>query len=134
MNDAVALEFSTQSRVVFRSLIQLLQLKPSDHSHLALGRPSKTPRNFFATEVDGQAELSRQILLHGFRPDAALLRGQITAGDATALATYRGFSRFLLEDLENNRYTAGMSRTRLRKLSSKIAIEMIEVRAALLSS
>jgi pyoverdine/dityrosine biosynthesis protein Dit1 len=90
-----------------------------------------TVKPFFAIEIDEQAELSRRILLHGFRPDASLLRDQITACDATALATYRGFSRFMLEDLENNPYAAGRSRTQLRKLSSKIAIEMIEVRTSL---
>jgi hypothetical protein len=36
----------------------------------------------------------------------------------------------MLEDLENNRYALGMSRSQRKKLSSKIAIEMIEVRDA----
>jgi pyoverdine/dityrosine biosynthesis protein Dit1 len=132
MNDAVASKYSTQGRVGFRSLVQLLQLESSDQSHSPSAAASTTRIAFFATATDAQAARSRRVLFHGFRPDAFVLRDQITACDAGALATYRGFSRFMLEDLENNRYAAGMSRTRLRKLSSKIAIEMIEVRLALL--
>jgi hypothetical protein len=33
----------------------------------------------------------------------------------------------MLEDLDNNPYTAKMSRSQRRKLSSKTALEMIEV-------
>jgi pyoverdine/dityrosine biosynthesis protein Dit1 len=130
MNKSLALDFGTRDRVLFRSLIELLRLDETNHSQSKTDLQFDSKAHFFATQIDDQAELSRQILLNGFRPDSSVLRSQINACDPSTLALYRGFSRFMLEDLEHNRYALGMSRSQRRKLSLKIAIEMIEVRDA----
>jgi pyoverdine/dityrosine biosynthesis protein Dit1 len=124
MNDLVAADYGSINRIKFRSLVELLRLQEVDRAP-TMTLPTVThPIN---TKTNADAELCRQILLKGFRPDSTILRSRISANEPAVLALYRGFSKFMLEDLDNNPYTAKMSRTQRRKLSSKIALEMIEV-------
>lgn len=84
-------------------------------------------QHFIATKITNEAETCRKILTMGFQLDSSKLREILDTKDATMLALYRGFSRFMLEDLATNAYTRHLSKSQLRKTSSKIAFEMIQV-------
>jgi pyoverdine/dityrosine biosynthesis protein Dit1 len=127
MSDVVAADCGSINRIKFRSLVELLRLQEIHHSNGALPMVLPSVAHPINTAVDTDAELCRQILLKGFRPDSTILRSRISANEPAVLALYRGFSKFMLEDLDNNPYTAKMSRSQRRKLSSKTALEMIEV-------
>jgi pyoverdine/dityrosine biosynthesis protein Dit1 len=128
MNDLVAADYGSLNRIHFRSLVELLRLQEIDQRNCALKMTLPTVTHPISTKVHSDAELCRQVLLKGFRPDSTVLRSRISANEPAVLALYRGFSKFMLEDLDNNPYTAKMSKSQRRKLSSKIALEMIEVR------
>jgi pyoverdine/dityrosine biosynthesis protein Dit1 len=98
------------------SLGNLLQLAAVDH-HIA-------------TSVTPVAEVCRQILMQGCQPQRTALRAKIESQDAAILALYRGFSRFMLEDLEMHPNARNLTRSKQKKLSVKISFEMIMVRSS----
>ena len=51
----------------------------------------------------------------------------LIARDPALLALYRGFSKFMLEDLATNQYARHLSRSQLRKKASEVAKEMMQV-------
>lgn len=114
-----------KERIGFKSLVDLLDLEQHStaQTKAGLGLPQLTAH--IATARTDAAELSRQLLVAGFGTDAAALRERIDARHPGTLRLYRGFSRFMLEDLSLNEYTRHLSRSRLRKLSSRVALEMM---------
>ncbi|MCJ1424167.1 dityrosine synthesis enzyme [Sticta canariensis] len=74
--------------------------------------------------ADG-AEICRKVLIAGCRIERAALRSQIDKKDASILALYRGFARFMLEDLSSHERTSGLTKSKAKKLSSNVAFEMI---------
>jgi pyoverdine/dityrosine biosynthesis protein Dit1 len=129
MNDAIASRLKSRDNVGFKSLVDIFSLtstlavRPSLASELAIPQIER----HIATAVTDEAELSRRLLMAGCQPDRAAVRAKVEGGDASILALYRGFSRFMVEDLEQNRYTEGMSKSQRKKLASKVAFEMIMV-------
>ncbi|KAK4150285.1 Pyoverdine/dityrosine biosynthesis protein-domain-containing protein [Chaetomidium leptoderma] len=77
------------------------------------------------TLVTEEAGLCRRILMAGCQPRRTEARALIESGDDAVLALYRGFSRFMLEDLELHPFTQTMSRSKRKKLSCEVAFEMI---------
>lgn len=131
MNYAVGLRRGNTSRVGFKSLVDLFELNEtktqSKLSELAakIGIPSIA--HHVQTGHTVEAELSRQILMAGCQPQESAVRAKIKSQNAAILALYRGFSRFMLEDLELHPFTQKMTRTQQKKLSTKVAFEMIMV-------
>lgn len=76
-----------------------------------------------------QAELCRKVLMAFCQIDPEVLNSMIKGGDKASLALYRGFSRFMLEDLAEHPGCIGRSVSQRKKLSTKVAAEMIKVRA-----
>jgi pyoverdine/dityrosine biosynthesis protein Dit1 len=128
MNLSIAGSHPGVEPIRFRSLPDLLHLNDAAiRSQVeTVDFPSVT--HFLDTKLGDEAELSRKILIDGFGPDPAVLRSQISGQDPSVLALYRGFTKFMLEDLD--RLLASItSRSQRRKLSSKVAFEMINVSA-----
>ncbi|KAI8161913.1 hypothetical protein K4K49_004785 [Colletotrichum sp. SAR 10_70] len=129
MNHAVGLRQGNTSRVGFKSLVDLFELNETKTqiklSELAakIGIPSIA--HHVQTGHTVEAELSRQILMAGCQPQESAVRAKIKSQNAAILALYRGFSRFMLEDLELHPFTQKMTRTQQKKLSTKVAFEMI---------
>jgi len=132
MNCAIALSRGRTDRVDFKSLVDILQLEKSiseaelsnlgDELHIA------DIDHHIATQVTQMAELCRRILMAGCQSNRSAIRAKIESQDVPLLALYRGFSRFMLEDLELHPETQSMSRSKQRKLSVKVSFEMIMVR------
>jgi pyoverdine/dityrosine biosynthesis protein Dit1 len=130
MNAAIASKRSGGSadRIGFKSLVDMFGLAHDESTastqHHALQLPSLEAH--IPTERTPAAELSRQMLLQAGRSEDSLLRARIAAGEHSALKLYRGFSRFMTEDLRLNRHTSHLSRCKLKKLAAKVSFEMLQ--------
>ncbi len=138
MNHAIGSRRGNTDRIGFKSLVDLFQLATV---HLDEGLESLAARlgipiidHHVRTQVTEEAELCRRVLMAGCAPHKSAVRARIDSKDAGITALYRGFSRFMLEDLEHHPHTRGMSRSQQKKLSSKVAFEMILVCLSLPSS
>lgn len=129
MNGTIAASRGRSTAVQFRSLTDLFGGSSDARTSAALAGDLALPpiSHHMDTKIDPMAERCRQILMAGFQADSDALRTRISAGEPAIVALYRGFSKFMLEDLNNNQYTAHMSRSQRRKLATKVAFEMIEV-------
>ncbi|KAL8382013.1 hypothetical protein RB595_006007 [Gaeumannomyces hyphopodioides] len=114
-------------RVGFMSLVDIFDLAhstPDITAALSLRLPSLETQ--IATKRTSPAELSRRMLLEAGRSNDSLLRARIESGEHSALKLYRGFSRFMAEDLCHNGYTSHLSRSKLKKLATKVSFEMMQ--------
>ncbi|KAI1374201.1 Pyoverdine/dityrosine biosynthesis protein-domain-containing protein [Hypoxylon crocopeplum] len=129
MNRVIGLKHGNPDRVGFKSLVDLFELERYESqwglSQIAglFGIP--TIDHHVETRLTVEAELCREILMAGCQSRRSSLRNRIDSQDAAILALYRGFSRFMLEDLELHPFTRAMSRSKQKKLSAKVAFEMI---------
>ncbi|RYP03233.1 hypothetical protein DL764_005280 [Monosporascus ibericus] len=124
MNATIGQRRGGADRVGFKSLVVLFNLEHSmaELEHIRLpALPS-----YISTQRTSAAELSRQMLVQGCKTREGVLRSRIESGSHSTLKLYCGFSRFMLEDLKLNRYTKHLSRSKLKKLGSKVAFEMIQ--------
>ncbi|KAL9106116.1 MAG: hypothetical protein Q9227_008816 [Pyrenula ochraceoflavens] len=126
LNQSISASAKNPDGVCFRSLVDLFDLSTRSSKPEA-GNMVDIPHidHHIATRMTGEAELSRKILMAGCQPGKAALRARIDSGDPSILALYRGFSRFMLEDLDLNPLTRHLSRSQRRKLSVKVSFEMI---------
>ncbi|KAG6004651.1 hypothetical protein E4U21_000875 [Claviceps maximensis] len=129
MNQDIVKLQGGKSRIGFRSLPELFALH-YDGDELSGARDivNMLPElsHHIATKMTREAEMCRKILVMGFQLDDAELRDMLSSQNASMTALYRGFSRFMLEDLTTNKYTSHLSRSQLRKKSAKVAFEMIQ--------
>ncbi|KAL0943934.1 pyoverdine dityrosine biosynthesis protein [Colletotrichum truncatum] len=127
MNDAVGLRRGNTERVGFKSLVDLFELTETNTEIAELATELNIPSiaHHVQTGHTVEAELSRQILMAGCQPQESAVKAKIKSQNPAILALYRGFSRFMLEDLELHPFTQKMTRTQQKKLSTKVAFEMI---------
>lgn len=133
MSNGIAMERGGVDRVGFKSLVDLFAVAKLKDASLGPSLDAKMPtvQHFIGTRLTEEAETCRRILQEAFQLDHGELRRRLDSHDTGIVALYRGFSRFMLEDLALNPYTRGRSQSQRRKLSSKVAFEMIQVRLAL---
>ncbi|KAI0105952.1 Pyoverdine/dityrosine biosynthesis protein-domain-containing protein [Daldinia grandis] len=128
MNRDIGFQRGNTDRVGFKSLVDLFELeKYNSPSKLAKISKLDIPsiNHHVQTRLTVEAELCRRLLMAGCQSQKAALRTRIESQEAGILALYRGFSRFMLEDLELHPFTRTMSRSRQKKLSCKVAFEMM---------
>ncbi|CAI1853507.1 hypothetical protein SEUBUCD646_0B05090 [Saccharomyces eubayanus] len=82
--------------------------------------------HYTGTQICSKSDLSRQILMKGCDTDAGRLKKQIAIQDHPRLHLYRGFSRFMMEDLSLLTHFQTFSRKKFKKTISKIAFNMIK--------
>ncbi|AET39577.1 Dit1p Ecym_4541 [Eremothecium cymbalariae DBVPG len=78
------------------------------------------------TKICPDSELSRKILMKGCDTDDGRLRKQIEIPNHPRLHLYRGFSRFMVEDLCLLPFFENVSRKYFKKTVCKVAFEMIK--------
>lgn len=131
MNRVIGLSRGNPHRVGFKSLVDLFQLASigSDEGLMDLARRLNIADidHHVDTRVTEEAEVCRRILMAGCGPHKSAVRAKIDSKDPAITALYRGFSRFMLEDLEHHPHTQKMSKSQQKKLSAKVAFEMILV-------
>ncbi|KAJ2895708.1 pyoverdine dityrosine biosynthesis protein [Zalerion maritima] len=127
MNNKVAAATKGEHRVGFFGLVDLFDLDSSaagiEKLHSSL--PIAELGHHVSTTLTPEAETCRQILMSGCACEASGVRARIDAKDPAILALYRGFARFMLEDLDLNKATKHLSKSQRRKISTKVAFEMI---------
>ncbi|KAI1384202.1 Pyoverdine/dityrosine biosynthesis protein-domain-containing protein [Hypoxylon trugodes] len=128
MNNNIGKQRGKADRVGFKSLMDLFEIaRYKRQSKLAQIAKLDIPEieHNVETQVTMEAEFCRRLLMAGCQSQRSSLRARINLQDPAILALYRGFSRFMLEDLELHPFTQAMSRSKQKKLSSKVAFEMI---------
>ncbi|KAI5865800.1 Pyoverdine/dityrosine biosynthesis protein-domain-containing protein [Durotheca rogersii] len=125
INHDIGLKRGTTDRVGFKSIVDLFELDRLQTWFKASQLDMPTIDHHIKTQLAAESEMSRRILMAGCRSHSSTLRNQIESQNPAILALYRGFSRFMLEDLKFNRSTCSKSRSGQKKLSTKIAFEMI---------
>lgn len=117
-------QITKENTIGFQSLPELFtsrlgQFQQSYTSKVALP-------HYLDTEIKAEAEACREILMCGCSTDPVILRGMIDANDPAKIALYRGFSKFMFEDLAEQPSTLSLGNKARRKLASKVAFEMIK--------
>ncbi|OOG00290.1 hypothetical protein ASPCADRAFT_202171 [Aspergillus carbonarius ITEM 5010] len=111
---------TSASRITFLALPDLLG------SGLDCQRLELHPlQHYLSTELSAGSEIRRQMLMQACQTNVDTLRRQIQAQDPTILALYRGFSRFMLEDLHQHPTTLTLSRKQRKKLAETVSFEMM---------
>lgn len=77
------------------------------------------------TNLTTAAETCRRVLIAGSQIDARALRAKIDGNDKATLNLYRGFARFMLDDLSLHPGCQTLGKNRKKKLASQVAFEMI---------
>lgn len=117
-------QISKEDTIGFRSLPELFT------SRLGAFKPEYTQGvvlpHYLGSEIKPDAEVCREILMCGCSTDPEVLRSMIDANDPIKIALYRGFSKFMFEDLAEQPQAKRMSAKARRKLAAKVAFEMIK--------
>jgi pyoverdine/dityrosine biosynthesis protein Dit1 len=129
MNSSIQRELGGRERIVFRGLVDLFDVGAEDATILDEKLDLKPINHFIKTTSTTEAELCRKILMAGCESEREGVRSRIEGNDHAIISLYRGFSKFMLEDLSLHPATASLSKSQRRKLSSKVAFEMIMVSA-----
>lgn len=81
--------------------------------------------HYTGTNISSVSDTSRQILMKGCDTDDGSLRKEVNIPNHPRLHLYRGFSRFMMEDLALLPFFESYSRKKFKKVVSKIAFNMI---------
>lgn len=81
--------------------------------------------HYTGTQICSVSDVSRAIMMKGCDTDDGRLRKQISIDGHPRLHLYRGFSRFMMEDLSRLPFFKDTSRKGFKKIISKIAFNMI---------
>ena len=127
LNDEIGKQ--NADRITFTSLVDLFSLFSSRVPLPQLAEKLHLPEisHHFDTELTVEAELCRRILMAGSHASRDAVRQRINGQDRAVLALYRGFSKFMLEDLALHPATRGMTKSKRRKLATAVSFEMIMV-------
>ncbi|SJM88692.1 probable Spore wall maturation protein DIT1 [Zygosaccharomyces bailii] len=82
--------------------------------------------HYTGTKICSVSEASRAILMKGCDTDDGRLRKQIGISGHPRLHLFRGFARFMEEDLSQSSHFENSSRKRFKKVVSKVAFNMIK--------
>lgn len=121
MNNAL---FGKESdRIAFLGLRALLRLADLDNA--ILPGEEETRRSPMDTVHTAEAESCRRVLIAACGISARALREKIEASDPATLALYRGFSKFVQQDLSAHVSVKSMSGKRRQKMAKLVAFEML---------
>ncbi|EMG48580.1 hypothetical protein G210_0817 [Candida maltosa Xu316] len=108
----------------FCSLPEIFQLANSNFNNSLVADVELG--HYLGTEIDSQSETCRKILVTSCDTDCGKLRQDITTKGHPRLALFRGFSKFMTEDLALHPKVSGMARKKFKKIVAKVAFEMIK--------
>lgn len=108
----------------FCSLVDIFSLKKSDFDDSIVEDVQIV--HYLNTKVNKEAEACRKVLLASCDTDCGNLNRDIKTLNHPRLFLFRGFSRFMTEDLKNHPIINQVSRKKFKKIVSKVAFEMIK--------
>lgn len=110
--------------IQFHSLVDIFSLKNTSFDKSMVDEVML--HHYLDTEIDAELELCRKILEASCDTDYGSLKRDIHTPNHPRLFLYRGFAKFMEEDLAMHPIAKG-SRKKFKKTVSKIAFEMIKV-------
>ena len=127
LNETIATKENQPGEVTFQSLRDIFHssLKDIVGETKACQIELPTLEHFLGTSISTETEFCRQSLTLACQPDRNSLRSQIKGQDPAIVSLYRGFSRFMLEDLELHPRSQTISRSQRKKIAEKISFEML---------
>lgn len=123
-NSYKAVNKSEEELVKFLSLVDLFDLKknPIKNSELE----DIELEHHIRTEIEETSETCRKILMKGCDTDCGQLKRDIDTPGHPRLSLFRGFSKFMDEDLKQHPSIATVSRKKQKKIIARVAFEMIK--------
>jgi len=79
------------------------------------------------TKITEESDICRKILVRSCDTDCGQLRKDIRTPGHPRVQLYRGFSKFMLEDLALLPTVNNLSKKKLKKIAEKVSFEMIKV-------
>ncbi|CAI7614622.1 unnamed protein product [Penicillium pancosmium] len=127
LNEAIALQEGQPRGVSFQSLKDIFHSTPKTVLGETRASQIELPilKHFLGTGIANETEFCRQALALACQPDRSSLRTLIKGQDPAIVSLYRGFSRFMLEDLELHPRSQSTSRSQRKKVAEKISFEML---------
>lgn len=127
LNEHIGRSVGLPGRVTFKSLVDIIDLDVYMEGKRQMFRNMEAPQlqHHLATALTDEAELCRKVLVAACQPNRSALRACIDSQDPSILALYRGFSMFMLQDLESHPLVSTFSRSQKRKLAVKVSFEMM---------
>ncbi|KAH3682325.1 hypothetical protein WICPIJ_006697 [Wickerhamomyces pijperi] len=119
-------EFKNKECIGFVSLKDVLYKSDMDHPIPKAAISDFQVNHLTGTKIDPDSDLSRQMLMAGCDTDDGQLAQDISVPNHPRLNLFRGFSRFMKEDLIKNDFFKGTSKKQFNKTISQVAFEMIK--------
>lgn len=116
-----------KDQIEFVSLPQIFSLKSNQFPFQSVSETEIC--HHIPTLLEEEAEICRKALMASCHTNDGKLRQLIDQKDPIKLKLYRGFIRFMEEDLSTHSSMRGLSKSARKKLCGKIAFEMIKVSA-----
>lgn len=110
--------------VEFQSLPDIFSIYQTDFKRDVVD--SIELNHYLNTQLSEEAELCRKILVQSCDTDCGQLRKDVNTVGHPRVQLYRGFSKFMLEDLALLDSVKDFSRKQLKKTASKVSFEMIK--------
>ncbi|KAK6205098.1 putative spore wall maturation protein [Scheffersomyces amazonensis] len=110
--------------IKFSSLPDIFSLRTSEFNEDIVADVEL--EHHLGTCIDKESETCRKILVTACDTDDGQLKKDINTPEHSRLYLFRGFSKFMTEDLELHPKVAKMSRKKFKKLVAKVAFEMIK--------
>ncbi|KAJ5988138.1 pyoverdine/dityrosine biosynthesis family protein [Penicillium waksmanii] len=127
LNESIALQEGQPGVVSFQSLRDIFHSTPKSVLGETGACQIELPilEHFLGTSIANETEFCRQALALACQPNRSSLRTLIKGQDPAIVALYRGFSRFMLEDLALHPRSQSTSRSQRKKVAEKISFEML---------
>ncbi|KAJ5280942.1 pyoverdine/dityrosine biosynthesis family protein [Penicillium angulare] len=127
LNQMIGAQMGQTGQIIFKSLKDILNPSPKEILGESKARQITFPalNHYLDTTISPETEFCRQAMTLGCQPNREFLRSQIQSQDQAILSLYRGFSRFMLEDLAQHPRSQTMSKSQRKKTAEKSSFEMI---------
>lgn len=127
INEAIGIQEGNPRGVSFQSLRDIFHSVPKDILGETRACRIELPilEHFLGTNISNETEFCRQALTLACQPDRNSLRSLIKGQDPAIVSLYRGFSRFMLEDLALHPRSQSISRSQRKRVAEKISFEML---------
>ncbi|KAI5954370.1 DIT1 [Candida jiufengensis] len=83
-------------------------------------------QHFLGTKLDYESETCRKIMMLSCDTDNGKLKNDINTPNHPRLSLFRGFSKFMTEDLQFHPEVSSITRKKFKKIVSQVAFEMIK--------
>lgn len=127
LNETIGIQDGHEGEITLKSLEEIFRCDPNEifHGEELFDKELPILEHFLDTKISNETEFHRHVLMLACQPDRNSLRSKIKNQDLAIVSLYRGFSRFMLEDLALHPHSQSISRSQRKKVAEKISFEML---------